>query len=175
MMRRAGLVMLMLVLVSCSNTGGRRPPPADVFRPQPPPPPALAPAQPVDDTPDSEITWALRGGLNVAALLCNDRSITANYNKILKLHRSLFNEAYAAQQARYARLHGSGGAARHDAAMTRLYNGFASIPDRRRFCLMAARISSEALAQSSDALARSARRALTTLEPGALRLVESAR
>jgi hypothetical protein len=174
-MRRICLVTLMLALASCSNTGGRRPPPPEVFRPQAPPPAALAPAPPVDETPDSEITWALRGGLNVAALLCNDRSITANYNQLLKQHRSLFNEAYAAQQARYARLHGSAGVSRYDAAITRLYNGFASIPDRRRFCLMAARISSDALAQSSDTLARSARRALTTLEPGALRLVESAR
>ncbi|OSZ65349.1 hypothetical protein CAP39_12840 [Sphingomonas sp. IBVSS1] len=165
----------MLALASCSSTGGRQPPPPEVFRPQAPPAAALAPAPAVDDTPDSEITWALRGGLNVAALLCNDHSITVNYNQLLKQHRSLFNEAYAAQQARYARLHGSAGVSRYDAAITRLYNGFASIPDRRRFCLMAARISSDALGQSSEAFARSARRALTTLEPGALRLVESAR
>ncbi len=174
MMRRVGLAMMVLAVAGCSGPATRQPPP-DVIRPQAPPPTAIMPTAPADEAPDAEITWALRGGLNVAALLCADRLITDNYNQILKTHRNLLNEAYAAQQARYAQLHGSAGKARHDAAMTRLYNGFASVPDRRRFCLMAARISSDALAQSSDTLARSARRALTTLEPGAMRLVEAAR
>lgn len=140
------------------------------------PPAALAANQPEptpEETATAEIMWALRGGLNVAALVCNDRAMTDDYNQMLKLHRNLLNDAYAAEQSRYRTLHGAAGPARHDAAMTRLYNGFASVPDRRRFCLTASRILADATAIPSDRLAGIARRALVTLEPGALQLINS--
>ena len=162
----------LLVLAGC--TVAKAPPQPIAIAPQAPPPPSpMAPEPTPQETATAEIMWALRGGLNVAALICNDRSITASYNQILKTHRNLLNEAYAAEQARYRTLHGTAGPARHDAAMTRLYNGFASVPDRRRFCLTASRILVDATALTSDRLAGIARRALTTLEPGALQLINS--
>lgn len=162
-----------LVMAACAS---RTPPPAPppvVIRPAPVP---SAPAEPPTpaETASAQMIWALRGGLNVAALLCSDRSITENYNRMLKVHRSLLDDAYAAEQSRYRQLHGSAGVDRHSRAMTRLYNGFASVPDRRRFCTMATRIAADAVAMPSAQLATSARRALTTLEPGAVQLVNSA-
>lgn len=164
-----------LALTAC--TANDAPPRPIAIAPTVPPPvmlaPAPAPAPEPERAASAEVMWALRGGLNVAALVCNDRSITDNYNQMLKSHRNLLNDAYAAEQARYRSLHGQAGPARHDAAMTRLYNGFASLPDRRRFCTMASRIAADAVTMPSDVLARSARRALSTLEPGAVQLVLS--
>ena len=163
----------LLVLAGC--TVAKAPPQPIAIAPQAPPP-AVTITQP-EPTPEeranAETMWALRGGLNVAALVCNDPSITNDYNQMLKTHRNLLNDAYAAEQARYRTLHGTAGPARHDAAMTRLYNGFASVPDRRRFCMTASRILTEAAAISSDRLTGIARRALVTLEPGALQLINS--
>ncbi|WP_156255738.1 hypothetical protein [Sandarakinorhabdus oryzae] len=122
----------------------------------------------------SDVVWALRGALNVAALICQNRSLAGDYNNILKRHRALLNDAYATEQARYQKIHGRAGVALHDKAMTRLYNGFASVPDRRRFCTQAVRVADELLALPSADVPRIARRALTTMEPGALRLVSSA-
>lgn len=161
-----------VVLAGCSVS--QAPPPPIAIAPVPPPAaPITEPAPTPEERANAQTMWALRGGLNVAALICNDRSITSDYSKMLKTHRSLLNEAYAAEQARYRSLHGPAGPARHDAAMTRLYNGFASVTDRRRFCMTASRILTEAAAISSDRLAGIARRALTTLEPGALQLINS--
>jgi hypothetical protein len=55
--------------------------------------------------------------------------------------------------------------------MTRLYNGFASVPDRRRFCTMGERIAADAVAMPSAELVQIAGRALSALEPGAARLL----
>lgn len=169
----AGLIIVGAALLVAACTS-RKPAPAPVaIRPAPV---ITAPAEPPTPTEiaSAQMIWALRGGLNVAALLCSDRSITSNYNQILKVHRRLLDEAYAAEQSRYRQLHGNAGIDRHSRAMTRLYNGFASVPDRRRFCTMATRIAAEVAAMPSALLATSARRALTTLEPGAVQLVNSA-
>lgn len=161
-----------LVMAGCVS---QKPPPAPaVIRPALLPAPIASELQAPAEIASAQMIWALRGGLNVAALLCPDRSITDNYNLMLKVHRSLLNEAYAAEQTRYRASHGSAGIDRHSRAMTRLYNGFASVPDRRRFCTMATRIAAEVVAMPSSVLATSARRALTTLEPGAVQLVNSA-
>jgi hypothetical protein len=117
---------------------------------------------------------ALRGGLNVAALLCGSQALRDDYNRILKTHRNLLNEVYSTEQARYRQQHGTAGQARHDVAMTRLYNGFSSVPDRRRFCTQASRVADELLALPSAEVPRIAARALTAMEPGAMRLVSSA-
>lgn len=165
---RRGAALLMLGIVAgCSSGPAPRP---DVIRPTPPPTPPQISEAPAS----SNVIWALRGGLNVAALLCNDRAITADYNQMLKVHRSLLDDVYAAEQARYRQQFGSAGLARHDAAMTRLYNGFASVPDRRRFCTMATRILSEVNTTPSPEIPRIVARALTSLEPGAMRLVNTA-
>lgn len=173
--RRAGVLLMLALVAGCST---RQPlPPVAVIRPTPVTP--IAPAAPDRLVPDAvaasaNVIWALRGGLNVAALLCKARSITTDYNQMLKVHRSILDEAYASEQARYRQRFGSAGQARHDVAMTRLYNGFASVPDRVRYCTMAARIAAEVVALPSADLPRIAARALTTLEPGAMRLVNSA-
>lgn len=165
-----------VMLAACTT---RPAPPTPVaIRPAPPPPPPVIDVPPAPqeaaETAGAQMLWALRGGLNVAALLCQDRSITDNYNKMLKVHRSMLNEAYAAEQNRFRTLHGAAGVDRHSRAMTRLYNGFASVPDRRRFCTMATRIVAEVVAMPSELLPSRARSALTTLEPGAVQLVNSA-
>ena len=170
---KAGL-LAGLLLAACST--GRQSAPVAVTPVAPVTPPEMVGAPPPAPAEFSSAAtlWALRGGLNVAALLCNDRSLSSTYNAILKTHRKLLNEAYATEQARFRQLHGSAWQARHDAAMTRLYNGFASVPDRGRFCTMASRVAAELAGTASDAVPRMAARALTTLEPGAMRLVNSA-
>ncbi|WP_017667475.1 hypothetical protein [Sandarakinorhabdus sp. AAP62] len=168
-------MLSLLALAACST--GMRPPPQAAAPPTQVT--AVVPTAPTRIVPDAvaasaEVVWALRGGLNVAALICQNRALAADYNQILKTHRNVLNEAYAAEQARYRQQHGSAGLARHDVAMTRLYNGFASVPDRRRFCTQASRVADELLTLPSADVPRIAARALTTMEPGAMRLVNSA-
>ena len=171
----AGAALMLLGLVAgCSSAPPER---VDVIRPTPPPPPpppGPVPAPTIEIPAAGNVIWALRGGLNVAALLCKNPEITAGYNRMLKVHRTLLDEVYAAEQSRYRQQFGPAGVARHDVAMTKLYNGFASVPDRRRFCTMAVRIVGEVLAAPSADVPRMAARALTTLEPGAMRLVGTA-
>lgn len=167
---------MLLALTGCSTGNG---PPRGVATAPAAPVTAIAPTAPTRLVPDAvaasaEVVWALRGGLNVAALLCGNQALRDDYNRILKTHRAVLNEAYAVEQARYRKLHGTVGQARHDAAMTRLYNGFSSVPDRRRFCTMASRVADELVALPSADVPRIAARALTTMEPGAMRLVNSA-
>lgn len=173
---RAAAMLAMTGLAACSTSEG------------PPRPVAMAPAAPVKAieptaptrmvrdavAASAEVVWALRGGLNVAALLCGNQALRNDYNRILKTHRTLLNDVYAAEQARYRQQHGRAGQARYDVAMTRLYNGFASVPDRRRFCTMATRVANEMLDMPSAEVPRIAARALTAMEPGAMRLVNSA-
>jgi hypothetical protein len=165
----ASTALLGLILAGCS-TSSDAPPPLPVTPIAPAAPLADAPPPPTQQA-SAEMVWALRSGLNVAALLCNNRSLTNNYNQMLKVHRILFNDVYAAEQARYRQLHGSAWQARQDVAMTRLYNGFASVPDRRRFCTMGERIAADVVAMPSAELVHIAGRALSALEPGAARLL----
>lgn len=169
--REAAALLATLALAACSTTS-QAPPPAgqaaapDAFRPAPPatpvPPPPAAEAGA-----STETIWSLRGGLNVAALLCGSPAIAASYNQYLKTHRGLLNEAYASEQARYRRAHGSKGEAEHSRAMTRLYNRFSLAADRRRYCALAGQIMGEFNAMTSDLMARRAMRALAALEAAA--------
>lgn len=159
---RAATVLAMagLGLAACSTNQG------------PPRPVAMVPAAPV-----SVIAPAAHNRIvpdDVAAPLCGSQTLRDDYNRILKTHRNLLNEAYSTEQARYRQQHGTAGQARHDVAMTRLYNGFSSVPDRRRFCTQASRVADELLAVPSADVPRIAARALTAMEPGAMRLVSSA-
>ncbi|WP_353199034.1 hypothetical protein [Sandarakinorhabdus sp.] len=174
--RRVGSLLAGLAVAGCvANTA---PVPVAAVKPAVLTPVAASDALPATEaaaeTASAQMVWALRGGLNVAALLCQDRLITDNYNRMLKVHRNILDEAYAAEQRRFRALHGNAGQDRHSRAMTRLYNGFASVPDRRRFCTMATRIVADMVAMPSALVAANARRALTTLEPGAVQLVNSA-
>ena len=175
----AATLLAGLALAACS-TNSNPPPqavasaPVTAVAPVAPPAPAIQPVPTDAAFASAETVWALRGGLNVAALLCNNRGLTASYNEMLKTHRALFSEVYNTEQARYRKMHGTAWQARHDAAMTRLYNGFSNVPDRRRFCTMAARVAGDVLAMPSPQLARSARQALAALDPMAPKLVSSA-
>jgi hypothetical protein len=166
-----------LALAACSTS--EAPPPAIVavtpVAPTAPPPREEAILDGPDEAATAEMIWALRGGLNVAALQCGNRSLSNNYNEILQRHRSILNEAYAAEQARYGKLHGRAGIARHDVAMTRLYNRFANLPNRARYCGDAAKLSAELLALPSERLPAVARRALARLDPAAPPIVSVAR
>ena len=169
-------MMAGLALAACSTSEA---PPQVVavtpVAPTAPPPREEAILAGPDEAATAEMIWALRGGLNVAALQCGNRSLSDNYNPILRHHRSILNEAYAAEQARYGKLHGKAGMARHDVAMTRLYNRFANLPNRARYCGDAARLSAELLALPSERLPAVARRALARLDAGAVPSVSAAR
>ncbi|WP_164156120.1 hypothetical protein [Sandarakinorhabdus rubra] len=167
-----------LGLAACASNPAPPPPPqvaTTAIRPTAPPAVAEQLISGPDEAATAEMIWALRGGLNVAALQCGNRSLSDNYNKILKQHRSILNEAYAAEQARYGKQYGKAGIARHDVAMTRLYNRFANLPNRARYCGDAARLSAELLALPSDRLPGVARRALARLDPAAPPIVNAAR
>ncbi len=70
---------------------------------------------------------ARRAGLNIAALLCQDCSITETCSHIVKVHRSFLDDAYAAGQGRYRSLHGNASVDRHSRAMTILEPGAVQI------------------------------------------------
>ncbi len=165
-----------LILAGCSMGSRDAPPPAvTAIRPAAPPPAEAAILEGANDTSTAEMIWSLRGGLNVAALQCGNHSLSDNYNKFLKFHRSILNEAYAAEQARYGKIHGRAGVARHDADMTRLYNRFANMPNRSRYCGDAARLAAELASLPSDRLPAVARRGLSRLDPAAPAIVNAAR
>ena len=171
-----GAVLAGLALAACSSGGG--PPPAATvapIAPTAPPPREEAILAGPEEASTAEMIWSLRGGLNVAALQCRNRSLSDSYNQILKKHRSILNEAYAAEQARYGRIHGRAGIARHDADMTRLYNRFANLPNRARYCGDANRLAAELLNLPSERLPSVARRALARLDPAAPAIVNAAR
>jgi hypothetical protein len=171
------LALAGLVLAACSTNVDGPPPPSTVttVAPAAPPPKEEAILDGPGEASTAEMIWSLRGGLNVAALQCGNRSLSSSYNDILRKHRSILNEAYAAEQARYGRIHGRAGVARHDADMTRLYNRFANLPNRSRYCGDAARLAAEMLALPSERLPTVARRALARLDPAAPAIVNAAR
>jgi len=167
-----------LALAGCMSGGGD-----DVASIQAPPP-AIGPgpgAGPIIEAPtpeefaSAETMWALRGGLNVAALQCQNGQLMRNYNQLISRHKALLNDAYQAQQAAYRETHGTRWQARHDSDMTRMYNGFANVRDRRRFCAAAAGIAADAAEMPSPRLANVAGRMLRALDPDAPALVASAR
>lgn len=168
----AGLAMATLAglaLAACTTSEAPMPQITAVtaVAPTAPPPPDEAILSGPAESATAEMIWALRGGLNVAALQCSNRALSDHYNQILRRHRSILNEAYAAEQARYGKLHGRAGIARHDVEMTKLYNRFANLPHRSRYCEDAARLAAELLAMPSDRLPTVARRALMRLDPAA--------
>jgi len=91
-----------------------------------------------------EAVWHVRSALNVAALACDDRTIVANYNALLKRQTSVFAAAHKAESRRL------GSASAMDTHMTRLYNYFAQPPVQREFCATARQIAAEAQSMSAS-------------------------
>lgn len=142
-----------LLLAACH--GGREPPrPARPATPLPAPPPA--PREPA--VAGSEALWHLRAGLNVAALECRLRGtdMARAYRTFLTRHRAPLDAAWRAEEAR----HGVRGADRH---MTAIYNRFAGIQPRLRFCERAASVAARANALPPTTIDREARALLGEL------------
>jgi hypothetical protein len=83
-------VAMLMALAGCSTN---KPPPRPVAMVPAAPVSVIAPAAhnrivPDDVAARAEVVWALRGGLNVAALLCGNKALRDDYNRILKTHRN---------------------------------------------------------------------------------------
>lgn len=152
--RASATLAAALLLVACH--GGREPPhPARPAAPpiaQPPPPPREPTVA------GSEALWHLRAGLNVAALECRLRGtdMPRVYRSFLARHRVPLEAAWRAEEAR----HGARGADRH---MTAVYNRFAGIQPRLRFCERAASVAERANALPPAVIDREARALLGEL------------
>lgn len=104
------------------------------------PPVAMLAANPAT----AEQLWQLRSALNVAALMCPDRTVVASYNRLLRAQAPLLASAWAAEQRRYRVSHGGTWQLAQDRALTSHYNRLANTANRGLFCAEAARIMAEA-------------------------------
>lgn len=107
------------------------------------------------------IIWELRSGLNVAALACrgaDEAAIVAGYNQLLSTRRAELAGVYQA----VAKEHASPAA--FDAAMTRLYNGFAQPAAQAALCDNALGVLQAMAAQADQPLTALAGTALAKLE-----------
>jgi hypothetical protein len=94
--------------------------------------------------------WALRSGLNVAALQCNfDPSlrILENYNAILNNHKDELASSFNGLSAYFKRTHKTPKAGQNafDSYGTRTYSGFSSVSGQLAFCTVASKVSKSAL------------------------------
>lgn len=160
--------MLMLALAGCSTMGPPPQPamPPAALPPPPPPPPTPPPAR------TTNAVWALRSGLNVAALMCRNHVLATNYNRMLRTHRSLFAAAQAEEEALYQARYGAAWQARHDAAMTSLYNRLANRTDRAGFCRTASLIAADMITMPSPEVDRRAAEAFRALAPNLASLTD---
>jgi hypothetical protein len=92
----------------------------------------------------SEQVWRLRSALNVAALMCADRAIAGDYNRLLRSHAPALDRAWQQEQQRYRLLHGANWQTVQDRALTRLYNRVANTGERAHLCAEAADILADA-------------------------------
>jgi hypothetical protein len=106
----------------------------------------------------AEAVWHVRSALNVAAMACDDRTIVANYNALLKRQKSVFAVAYQAETRRF------GSVAAMDGHMTKLYNFFAQPPVQRGFCASASRVAAEAQSVSGPQFEGFAAGAITRMD-----------
>lgn len=110
-------------------------------------------AQPLTKaTPDEEranIAWAMRAGLNVAALQCQFSPLLRTvplYNQILRHHSAELEKTRATMAAYFNRVQGrAAGTAAFDQFTTRTYNGFSTFYGQFGFCLTAAKIGRQVL------------------------------
>lgn len=93
--------------------------------------------------------WALRAGLNVAALQCQySKALRTvdNYNSFLRQHSDELAAAYKGLDAYFVRVDGARlGPRRFDTLNTRLYQNFSAVETQRNFCEKAAMVGREAL------------------------------
>lgn len=98
----------------------------------------------------ASMLWALRAGLNVAALKCQFAPVLAtvnNYNGLLMSHAKELNTAYGIVQGYFKRVGGKTWQTQFDQYTTRTYNGFSTFNGELGFCDTAAIIGREAIAQ----------------------------
>jgi hypothetical protein len=91
-----------------------------------------------------EAVWHVRSALNVAALACNDRTVIADYNALLKRQKAIFATAYEAEARRFQSSDGAAWRSAMDSHMTRLYNYFAQPTLQKRFCTAAGSVAVDA-------------------------------
>ena len=104
----------------------------------------------------ANLLWAMRAGLNVAALQCqfSPALMTVNnYNGLLKQHSTELKGAYDVLQAYFKRTGGKTWQTTLDQYTTRTYNGFSTFHAQLEFCDTAASIGRDALALSPNAKA----------------------
>lgn len=124
-------------------------------------------ATPNRDLSADETTWHVRVALNVAALGCRDAdgaATTAAYNLLLDTEKTALDLAGIGMAARYRMRFGAAWQARHDDAMTRLYNFWAQPPAHDGFCATAHDILREAATVEPSNFAAFAATALPRLE-----------
>ena len=107
----------------------------------------------------ANLLWAMRAGLNVAALQCQFAPglMTVHYyNDILKYHAAELEAARAALAGYFKRTAGKKADTLFDEYTTRTYNGFSTFHAQLGFCETAASIDREAMARPRGQLALTA-------------------
>ncbi len=159
-MKKLGVVFVLGAVAACAPVSKPAPP---VVRPviyvPPPPPPPVMPLPPagasatmkipplgfdgVRATPNrglspDETIWNLRSAINVAALNCRGPiwdEITANYNKLIGVHKVKLAAATKAVDKEYTvRYPGQNALRVRDTKSTDLYNYFALPPIKQEYC-----------------------------------------
>lgn len=97
----------------------------------------------------ANIAWAMRAGLNVAALQCQFSPLlraVPHYNQILRHHSVELEKTRATLAAYFNRTHGrANGVKAFDQFTTRTYNAFSTFYGQLGFCLTAAKIGRQVL------------------------------
>lgn len=137
----------------------------------------LAVEQPLPEIPPDVLTgskgedlWHLRSGLNVAALICRNmsmsNSIVSDYNRMLTKHMLLLR---GAAQAEVDQFKDQGGQWQdhYDSHMTKVYNLYSLTQQRSQFCVEAKHLVHEAAGLESPQFAHMATRMLQQLDRAA--------
>jgi hypothetical protein len=160
--KKVGIVFSIALVAACAPVPKPVPPPVVrpvIYIPPPPPPPPVMPLPPsgaaatmkipplgldgIRATPNrglsvDETIWNLRSAINVSALNCRGPiwdEITANYNKLLAVHKVRLTSATKAVDREYiARYPGQNGLRVRDTKSTDLYNYFALPPIKQEYC-----------------------------------------
>ena len=113
---------------------------------------------------DANLLWAMRAGLNVAALQCQfspSLMTVRNYNEVIRHHSIEFAGAYKSLTAYFKRIAGRKNSAAAQTALdqytTRTYNGFSTLRGQLGFCQTASSIGREALGRPKGSLLLTAR------------------